>query len=80
MEYSTKPVNFGQDLTNGTQNQPNLAPNQTSTDQNEPQTKLTLPEFGLVEFGLVFAYVMITVSSIAPVHMYKREISAISVN
>jgi len=50
---NTKTVNFGQGLTDGTQNQPNHTPSRTSTDQTGPQPELTIIQLPLTEFILV---------------------------
>ena len=49
---NTKTVSFGQDLTDGTQSQPNHIPSQTSTNQIEPQPELII-QLPLTEFILV---------------------------
>ena len=72
---STKTLTIGTN-SNEAPNQNEPIPNSTYTsDQNEPQSELTVAGFSLVEFGLVLACVVIVVLSIALVYMYKHKTS-----
>ncbi|MDR0492824.1 MAG: hypothetical protein LBH74_04200 [Nitrososphaerota archaeon] len=70
-----KTVNFGQDLNDRTQNQPNPDPNQTSTDQTGHQPELSIIRLPLTAFLLVLILcpVIIVVLIIALVHEKRKN-------
>jgi len=70
---NTKTVSFGQDLNDGTQNQPNPAPSQTSTDQTEPQSDLTITQLPLTVFLLVLILCPVIIVALIIALVYEKR-------